>query len=66
MLEELEGFGERVIFADAFSHSLQAPCLLVDGGTGGFLPGGAWTGSYFPATGFPFPNVEAAAVAHPG
>jgi hypothetical protein len=66
MLEELEGCGERVIFADAFSHSLQAPGLLVDGGTDGFLPGGAWNGSYFPATGFPFPNVEAVAVAHPG
>ena len=53
MLEELEGCGERVIFADAFSHSLQAPGLLVDGGTDGFLPGGAWNGSYFPADAFP-------------
>lgn len=65
-MRSLKDAGERVIFADAFSHSLQAPGLLVDGDADGFLPGGAWNGSYFPATGFPFPNVEVAAVAHPG
>ncbi|KZA04381.1 hypothetical protein HMPREF1326_02049 [Akkermansia sp. KLE1605] len=39
---------------------------MVDGDADGFLPGGVWNGSYFPATGFPFPNLETAAVAYPG
>ena len=68
--QAFEVFGEggaAMVFGHDFSRCFQTKNVFVRSDADGVLSGrGARNGSYFPATGFPFPNLETAAVAYPG